>query len=167
MTPLRRWTLFGSLSIASLAQHAYYWPQIPARVATHFGADGTADGWMPKLEATLLLVGIQIGVPFFILLVSHFAYQLPNEWQNLPHKEYWLAPERRQMTLARQNSMIEWIVFLTVAFIAMVVHLTFIANREEAPLNITLFLPLLLSYLVAIAILTLRNYFQLLKIPKA
>ena len=50
------------------------------------------------LLQTLLIV-ILVSLPFqFLFLV------LPPGWINMPHREYWLAPERRAGTLERLNA---------------------------------------------------------------
>lgn len=42
------------------------WDKLPEQVATHFGANGVADGWSPKGVAVFAL-------PFFLLLVHWFC----------------------------------------------------------------------------------------------
>lgn len=84
--------------LLSLGQHAWYWPQLPDRVATHFGIDGQPNDWMSRTSSTLMLCGIQLGLPLFLAGVMSLANRLPDSMINIPHREYWLHPDRRAAT---------------------------------------------------------------------
>jgi hypothetical protein len=47
--------LVACLIVVAIVQNAWYWPQLPQRVATHFGIDGQPNAW------TLDLVGFPPG----------------------------------------------------------------------------------------------------------
>ena len=89
----------------------YFWSnyaQLPEVVASHFNARGVANGWQTKstfltffAAAVALASFLAFGVPF---LVS----KMPVELVNLPHKEYWLEPERRSETLALLSGSFAW-----------------------------------------------------------
>src|SRR5262249_39729923 len=53
---------------------------------------------------------------------------LPPSLINLPHKDYWLAPERRERTIARFSASMEWFGVALVLFLGFVYELVFIAN---------------------------------------
>ena len=93
------------LLVASIAQHAWYWPQLPERVATHFGVDGQPNDWMSRTDSTMLLAGLQIGVPSFLLVMNTISSRFPESMLNIPNKDYWLSPERRGTTLAHMSRM--------------------------------------------------------------
>lgn len=42
------------LILASWALAAWYWPQLPDPMPTHWGIDGQPDGWMPRLAGALV-----------------------------------------------------------------------------------------------------------------
>ena len=46
-------------------RYAQVWDQLPARMATHFGANGQPNGWMPR--ATSLYFGL--GLTAFVLII--------------------------------------------------------------------------------------------------
>lgn len=82
-----------ALNLASLA-----W--LPERVASHFGARGLADGWMSRGGYVLMMVLMQT-VFLAVFLGSHrLVFAVSPRWVNLPHKDYWLQPERRAVTQA-------------------------------------------------------------------
>jgi uncharacterized membrane protein len=71
------------LTIVSVVQHAWYWFQLPDRVATHWGIDGQPNDWMTRTGATLTLCGLQIGVPLFLVAVTSLASRLPDSMMNI------------------------------------------------------------------------------------
>ena len=100
--------LFLALIAATLAQLAWYYPRLPARVASHFDAAGQANAFMPKdgfLAIHLVVLGI-LAVVF--LLIPALIGRLPPSMINLPNKDYWLAPERRAGTFAYIEQFFAW-----------------------------------------------------------
>jgi uncharacterized membrane protein len=82
--------------------------QLPDRMASHFDFYGRANGWQPK-EAFFLVLAVVIvmtGVMGFLIPVVIAA--APTEFINLPRKDYWLAPERREETLRFLRTRLEW-----------------------------------------------------------
>lgn len=68
------------------------WNQMPDQIATHFGADGQADGWSSKATAVFFL-------PIFILIMHilcAFITSLDPKKQNIGDKVYiavlWICP---------------------------------------------------------------------------
>jgi len=114
-------------------QVAYYAPRLPDTVASHFGASGEPDGWSSKTEL-LVIYGVVVVVtvgPFLLLpvLLPH----IPNELINLPHKDYWLAPERRRETLRTINVYLLWMGVGTLMLISHLMGETFAMNVGRAP----------------------------------
>jgi hypothetical protein len=106
---------------------------LPDRVASHFAASGIPNGWMTKSQflmvyAVLILVAaaIEFWVPRSIANKSDARL-------NLPNKDYWLAPERRDETFAYFNGFFAWYgcVFLFVEVFAM--GLAMRANFDTPP----------------------------------
>ena len=82
--------------------------QLPDRMASHFDFYGRANGRQPK-EAFFLVLAVVIvmtGVMGFLIPVVIAA--APTEFINLPRKDYWLAPERREETLRFLRTHLEW-----------------------------------------------------------
>ncbi len=138
------------LIVGVVVQHAWYWPQLPERMATHFGANGHPNDWMSRTAATLLLAGLQIGIPLFLVFVNALAGRLPDSMLNIPNREYWLSPERKEATLVHMNRMMNWITALTAVFLLALSHLTFLANQNRTDLNLPIFATTLGLFLICV-----------------
>src|SRR5215475_101650 len=139
---------------------------VPGMMATHFGASGAANGWQTKgqfffIELVMLGVCILIGfgVPFFIS-------KAPPSLINLPNKEFWLAPVRRDHTIAVLRIQMAWFACALLTFLIVVNQLVFNAN-EAVPhhLNGSQFTIAILTFLAFVAIWTIRLITYFSKVP--
>jgi RNA polymerase sigma factor (sigma-70 family) len=67
-------------------------------VASHFDFAGRPDGWMTRPAFLLWSSLVEIGFPLFFVMVGFGIRFLPvNQFtfKNIPNREYWLAPQRR------------------------------------------------------------------------
>ena len=74
---------------------------LPDPVATHFSGSGRANGWTSRAGYVALMGTLTLVVPLVAWLSLAW---LPRRWPrllNLPHRDYWFAPERRDATLDR------------------------------------------------------------------
>ena len=106
---------------------------LPDRVASHFGLYGQANAWMSKESDLLFLGAVGVGLPLFILGLTYVARFFPDSTFNLPHKDYWLAPERRRQTVDFLFHHTFWAVALTLLLLSWVNLLLIIANRQPQP----------------------------------
>ena len=93
---------YAILALAWVAFAAYVWwscGQLPARVATHFGANGTPNGWMTQAGYLRFTLIFGTAVPAFVLGTFTLIRFLNGWGLNIPNKDYWLAPERREETM--------------------------------------------------------------------
>lgn len=84
------------------------YPLMPPLMASHFGANGTPNGWLNK-EAFFLLTAVIIvvsAIPGF--LAPRLIASQPDSRINLPKKAYWLAPERREETFRFMKAQMRW-----------------------------------------------------------
>ncbi len=88
------------LCLAFLGFLSWTSQQLPERVATHFGLHGEPNGWMQKPSAVMVMGGFGLGLPLLTVVLSFLVRFVPADLVNLPHREYWLAPERRDATYA-------------------------------------------------------------------
>jgi len=142
--------ILAGLMLLGVVQHAWYWPQLPERVATHFGIDGKPNDWMSRSASTIVFLALQLGVPVFMLAMTSLAARMPVSMVNIPNREYWLHPERRGTTMAHMSLMMTWIAVFTSLFMTAIGHLTFMANKTGEALNLPLFLSGLITFLIAV-----------------
>ncbi len=123
-----QWLLLA-LVAASLAQAAWQHARLPERVATHFDLAGQANGWMARDTHTAFHVGTVLFITGLMFGLARFLPKLPDQLINLPHREHWLAPERRAATF-------EWMagLLLGLGCIAQIVFLFIFQQVYEANL---------------------------------
>jgi uncharacterized membrane protein len=112
----------------------YFYPQLPNRMAVHFNASGAADGWGSKDHFFLTMEVV------FALLVVLFGglplllRRVPVSLINLPNKDYWFAPERKDQTMDRLISQLLFFGAMALLLMDGVMYLSFHANFSEKPI---------------------------------
>ena len=90
---------------------------LPAKVASHFDIEGQPNGWMSRETCVGFTLGLGILMPAFIVGMMGGAGRIPVSFINLPHRDYWLAPERRQAALAILLRFSLWFACMNVLFV--------------------------------------------------
>ncbi|MDR1280428.1 MAG: DUF4019 domain-containing protein [Opitutaceae bacterium] len=122
--------IFAALFLGLLVVSVYL---LPDPVATHFGGNGAANDWISRTPYLLFTELIGIGIPFFICCLFFALGHMPARAFNLPHRDYWFAPERRRATnlfLLRHGL---WLALLALCFITCIHILIIAANRLPSP----------------------------------
>ena len=130
-----RFALFVLVGIllVMVFQVAYYAPRLPETVASHFGPGGQPDGWSSK-STFLALYGVMVVVTVGpLLLLPLFLRRIPDHLINLPNKDYWLAPERREETFRIIGVYLLWLANGTLMFLAHLMGVAMAANLEPEP----------------------------------
>jgi uncharacterized membrane protein len=91
--------------------------ELPARVASHFDIEGRPNGWMSRDLCAGFSVGLALLLPGIIISMMAGAGKIPVSFINLPHRDYWLAPERRQAALAILLRYALWLSCMNVLFV--------------------------------------------------
>jgi len=118
------WAMFG-LAVA----HAFhYHGQLPETVASHFNAAGKADGWSSRTTFTALYLFTVAIMALCFLLPMGLLPKIPDSMINMPRKDYWLAPERRDATFEVVREYMHWIGTATMLFLIYMFHETIQAN---------------------------------------
>lgn len=81
----------------------YVWTStgsMPEIVASHFNGAGAANGYMPRDFYRYFMLFFVTLFPALVTLAPTFTYRNPKARLNLPNREYWLAPERREQSIA-------------------------------------------------------------------
>ena len=157
MTPNSRLpsAVFVFLVFVGFLQARKFAATMPPVLATHFGGSGAPNGWQSQffiLEIVLLGVCLLLafGIPRLIGV-------LPISLVNVPNKEYWLAPERRQETLAFFKAQFAWFGCGFLAFLIVVNQLVFDANQSQPRrLNGGAFTVAMVVFLAFVGIWTVR-----------
>ncbi len=92
----------------ALAQCLYYYGQLPDPMASHFGAGGQANAWSSRVEFFSVYLGVTLFTQIVILGLAFLLVRIPDRLFNLPNRDYWLMPERRQATLAYIQRQMGW-----------------------------------------------------------
>lgn len=122
--------------IIALAAAAFVWltsRRLPAIVASHFDLHGAADGFMARTTYAAFMLAFAAGLPLLVALLPNLLFRSAHVRLNLPHREYWLAPERRPETvtfLCRHNARFA---FLLTLFLCYVHWLVVRANAAAPP----------------------------------
>lgn len=120
--------------VVAIVQNAWYWQQLPPRVATHFGIDGQPNAWMSRNGATATMLASQIGLPLFLSGLGASLGWLPVSLINIPNRQYWFEPQRRESTIRYMRRLLMFIALLTSLFLMWLSHLTFRANMSGSGL---------------------------------
>lgn len=105
---------------------------LPLRVATHVGAGGHADGFMPREVYVAITIGMVVLLPLMVALSARLASRLPSQRVNLPNRHYWLAPERKAATVRDLSARLQVFAAGLVVFLCYVHVLVIEANRAAA-----------------------------------
>ena len=142
LKPVHAWI---AIVLLHAAQTMYYYPRLPAVVAQHFGAQGHPNGWAPREAFFIISWTVFLLISVIFMLTPRMLRRVPVSLINLPRKDYWLAAERREESFNFLERQMQWMGVLTVAFIALVLHLAIRANLapdhrlENGPFIILLF----------------------------
>ena len=154
------------LSIGLLVYVQYSSSQLPERVATHFSADGTPDGWMDRDENVSFVATMGIGIPWLVVGLGLLIRFFPNSLFNLPNKDYWLSPERKALTCFYVCRYLTWLMCITVLLFAAGQYSIVKANQSSSvKMSMSLFGVIFFSYLIAMLLLTMPIYKHFSKKP--
>jgi hypothetical protein len=138
--------------------------ELPPRVASHFDIQGQPDGWMSRDSHLKFMAGIGSIVPLFLIGIGLLMGVMPAGSVNLPHRDYWLAPERRRQTnyyLARHTT---WFACAMTAFFIGLNWCVVEGNRSTPPhltSSIWVLLGLFLAFVLAWLIVLITHFSRL------
>lgn len=106
---------------------------MPLHVATQFGVSGKPTSWMSRDGYRLFMLCFAIGVPLFVVaIVALLPRRFPN-YINIPNRYYWLAPIRRETSVAFLSISALWLGIVMSTFAGAVHWLTLHANMGQPP----------------------------------
>lgn len=144
---------------------AAYYSVLPQRVASHFGANGVADGWMSRGAFGATYVGTVVLMAMLFGGISALVRRLPVGLINLPHREYWLAAPRREETLRRLDVDMGWLGLGTIVLLIVTFQLCLEANRSGTFRLSSAIWGVLAVYLAAMTIWLVRFVLRYSHVP--
>jgi hypothetical protein len=126
--------LFVMLLAAAAALISNLAGQLPDLVAVHFDAAGRANGFMTRAGCRDFMLLSTLGVPLLIAVATALLPRLvPASLINIPHRDYWLAPERARDSLVFLSEQGLWFGCIFVVFLACVDAMLVKANAVSPP----------------------------------
>jgi len=124
--------VFLVMCLLCIGQAVYYYPMLPESVASHFGISGKPDGWSSK-SSFIMVPFIITGVITVVFLAVAFGLsKIPVSLINLPNKNYWLSPERKQASLDFFTGYFLWFGSATLVLLIDIFRQTFLVNTGSA-----------------------------------
>jgi serine/threonine-protein kinase len=123
------WGLFLAILAAACAFVWWSGQQLPPIVAAHFDAAGEPNGFMRRTPYLWLTLATVIGLPLLTALATHASLRGPNPRLKVPDAAYWLAPERREATIAYLRASIRGFGIVLVVLLCALHWLVVRANR--------------------------------------
>jgi uncharacterized membrane protein len=108
--------------------------ELPDLVAVHFDAAGRANGFMTRTGCRDFMFASTLGMPLLIVIATTLLPRaLPVSLINIPHRDYWLAPERARVSLVFLSEQGLWFGCILVLFLGSVDGLLVEANAVSPP----------------------------------
>ncbi len=119
------------LFVLAVGQTVFYYGQLPPTMASHFDGAGQVNGFQSKAAffgiywfVMVLSIGTFVPMGFLLRLI-------PVQFINLPHKDYWLAPETPERRAESINYLVghmEGMAAATLALLLVVFQMTICTN---------------------------------------
>ena len=117
--------MIGSATAMICAMQLWYWhSKLPDPVPSHFDAAGHVNGEMSLFDLYLLMIILHVVMLVLFPVLGAFLKLIPNSFINVPNKDYWLAPERRDSTLLFNSTYLVAIGWQTSWLLIFIFHLT-------------------------------------------
>ena len=92
-------TVFVILAIFAAVYFSYCYQQLPEVIASHFDGRGVPNGWQSRSAFFAVFAGVSVLAAVLGFGIPRLIAAMPMQLINLPNKQYWLAPERREESL--------------------------------------------------------------------
>jgi len=159
------WLVFLVVTVIALVAWGYSYNQMPERMASHFNAAGAPNGWMTKNQFFSLNVILIAVAAFSGFFPGRKIAKLPASKINLPNKEYWLDPARREETVAYFQRWFAWFGCAILLLVVLVMQLVIESNRSPTPmLPLGPIMIILFGFLIFITVRTIAMYRRFSKI---
>jgi uncharacterized membrane protein len=160
-------TTFLILLLVSGFQILHYYPRLPEQVASHFDGSGEANGFQSRPMFLAFHAGSIVLLSVVFLLVPALLHRIPPALINMPRKDYWLAPERRESSMALLAALLTWFGVASLALTTVVIELVLRANLPggSGRLSAVLLWALLGAYFLFVGIWLFVVFTRFRRIP--
>ncbi len=124
--------VFTILLLLCLGHAAYYYPLLPDRVASHFGASGQPDAWSSKGSFVMTCLVVVAFIAVLFPGIGLIVRKMPAGMINLLNKDYWLSPERKEETIDFLSRQFLWFGSATLLLLLEMTHQAFRVHLGEA-----------------------------------
>jgi uncharacterized membrane protein len=100
--------VFLLLAAYAAIHFSFEYPLLPATVASHFDAHGTANGWQTRTAFFEVFVGVSVLAAIIGFGIPKIIGAVPIQLINLPHKQYWLDSGHRTASLEFLSTYFAW-----------------------------------------------------------
>ena len=163
-----RWSPLWLLLVVGaiyIGQVLYFRPLLPERIASHFGASGRPDGWMSRDGFLTFYALFVAGMWAFLSGIGAFLPRLPSEQINVPHKDFWLAPEQRAATYAYLRGFLLRVTTAVLALMVVLMQSVLLANLHPEPLLSSGVPVLTVGFVIYVALSTLALQRRFSRLP--
>jgi len=109
----------------------YSYPLLTDLVASHFDAAGQPNGWMARGPFIALYAGVVALLTIVFCIMGLFIRKVPPHLINLPYRDYWLAPERREASCFYLQDWMLQMGSATLVFLISIMHGVICFNIEQ------------------------------------
>jgi hypothetical protein len=134
-------------SFLPVIQAVLYRGRLPELVASNFDGAGYANAYMARDSLLFLMIAVALGSGLLQLGISWIVRHLDVSLINIPHRDYWLTPDRRALAIRKTEFGLLWFHVLLMLFLTYVDYLVFEANLLPEPKLSDSFLPALVAFL--------------------
>lgn len=126
---------------------------LPDHVASHFGPGNAANGFMTRDGYLVFMLFFALVLPVFLAVMIGLLPRMRPQSINLPNRDHWLSPQRREATLSALSSQGAWLGSIVALFIAALHYVLLVANASSPPrLPADLFGALVIGFVIVIAL---------------
>lgn len=152
--------------IVLIFQWIHYYPLMPGKMATHFGAGGEANGWMTRDGFLFFFWGMCAFLVVLFLLMPKLIALFPDSMINMPNKDYWFTPERRPLAMGRIGAHMAWLAVLILGLMMVLLQTTFRANLMSVPRLEGIVVGLTMAGFLSGMTVWLVTFFLAFRVPK-
>jgi uncharacterized membrane protein len=125
-----RW-FFIVFALYAILQFSSDYSHLPNVVASHFDAAGVPNGWQTKQAFAYVYGAVLLLAAGLVFVIPPIVARSPSI--NLPNRDYWLAPSRREATVNYLSAAFAW--FGCAVLVLMVLVFRFAAEFNMRPTN--------------------------------